>query len=100
MCSFFVFAAYHQAVFSLMVSTTGVGFCAFLMLIFGFCITYLPQKIYYYHSSGEIFIVTGKFEGAKSDSRFFLSWVTFRCHIIRCNDACTSQKRRPITTPM
>ncbi|ELU13910.1 hypothetical protein CAPTEDRAFT_202553 [Capitella teleta] len=48
---------WDNGVVGLMLFSVGAGFFAIVLSIFGACAVGLPQKIYYFHSAGEIFFI-------------------------------------------
>ena len=55
-----LFSAWNNAVIGLMIFSASFGFVATILAVCGVCTSPLPKKIYYFHSSGEIFFVCGK----------------------------------------
>jgi hypothetical protein len=43
-----------------MLFAAGIGFLAAVLAVLGVCTSPLPKKIYYFHSAGEIFLVSGE----------------------------------------
>lgn len=55
-----LFSDWQNAVIGFMLFAASFGFLASILSILGVCTTPLPKKIYYFHSSGEIFLVCGE----------------------------------------
>ena len=55
-----VFTDWQNAVIGLLIFSASFGFVATVLAVCGVCTSPLPKKIYYFHSSGEIFFVCGK----------------------------------------
>ncbi|XP_062582937.1 uncharacterized protein LOC134244697 [Saccostrea cucullata] len=55
---------WQNAVIGLMIFSASFGFIASILAVCGVCTSPLPKKIYYFHSSGEIFLVCAISTGA------------------------------------
>ena len=59
----------------LMIFSASFGFVATVLAVCGVCTSPLPKKIYYFHSSGEIFFVCGKYNSPQyGDQTWFFMY--------------------------
>ena len=55
------------AIIVLLLFALAFGFLATMMAIGGVCVTSLSRKVYYYHSAGEIFVISGESQSCDVD---------------------------------
>ena len=58
---FISISAFNRTVAGMFIFAVVFGFVALILSICGVCTLTLPKKIYYYHSSGEIYLICGKY---------------------------------------
>jgi hypothetical protein len=56
-----------------MMFAAGIGFLAAILAVLGVCTSPLPKKIYYFHSAGEIFLVSGELHSI-CFFRYLMNW--------------------------